>query len=540
MAERVRAAGYGSQLYAYSLKGRVPDELACTPEDIWPGDPAIGNALFQGRFAFAGKELVAPGEAPWGLEPVSEPWAAELNGFAWLRHLGACAGPTAQRYARELVRSWIGEASAWDQVSWRPDVLGRRLVSWLSHAGFLLDDADNVFRTAFLASLAEQARHLSRTALHGTDGAPRLAAAVALAVSSLCLAGGDRRRQRALRHLAQELGRQILRDGGHIGRSPSDQLAVLRDLIVLRGTLLAARHEVPQELHDAIERMARVLRFFRHGDGGLALFNGATEESAELVDITLARAAAARQRLEAAPASGFQRLVAGRTVVLVDTGQPPPAGFDGEAHAGTLSFELSVAAERLIVNCGSGRDRGPDWARAARTTAAHSTLAIANTSSSELKPDGRLGRRPQHLPCSRREQEGNIWLETSHDGYERPFGLVHRRRLYLDASGEEIRGEDAITGPGVGLSAGLAFAVRFHLHADVRASLAQNGAQAWLRLASGAGWRLRAAGGALSLEESVYLGGGALRRSEQIVISGSLERREVTIKWALSRVPGGS
>ena len=64
------------------------------------------------------------------------------------------------------------------------------------------------------------------------------------------------------------------------------------------------------------------------------------------------------------------------------------------------------------------------------------------------------------------------------------------------------------------------FTLRFHLHPDVQASLQQDGEAVLLRLRSGGGWRLRADGARLSLEESIYLGGAEPRRSEQVVLTG--------------------
>ena len=80
--------------------------------------------------------------------------------------------------------------------------------------------------------------------------------------------------------------------------------------------------------------------------------------------------------------------------------------------------------------------------------------------------------------------------------------------------------------------------MRFHLHPGVRASLVADRSAALLRLPSGAGWRLRVTGGALALEESVYLAAGEPRRAEQLVVSGRLRPTEARVKWALSRAEG--
>ncbi len=145
--------------------------------------------------------------------------------------------------------------------------------------------------------------------------------------------------------------------------------------------------------------------------------------------------------------------------------------------------------------------------------------------------------RPAHgARGDRQEANGAQWLEASHDGWRRPFAAVHRRRLYLSESGDDLRGEDMVESADPP-----AFALRFHLHPAVAASVQQDDSAVLLRLPSGAGWRLRAKGGRLALEESVYLAAEP-RRSTQVVIHA--EAGTAGVQWAISRVslpgPGGS
>ncbi len=132
--------------------------------------------------------------------------------------------------------------------------------------------------------------------------------------------------ERGLRQLARETDAQLLPDGGHVERSPRAQLGALEALIAARAALVARQAEVPPALQSAIDRAAPMLRFFRHGDGALALFNGADEETAETVERVLAHAEARGRAPHSAPHVGFQRLQAGRSLVIVDTGAPPRAG----------------------------------------------------------------------------------------------------------------------------------------------------------------------------------------------------------------------
>ena len=134
------------------------------------------------------------------------------------------------------------------------------------------------------------------------------------------------------------------------------------------------------------------------------------------------------------------------------------------------------------------------------------------------------------VEAQRQEANGAHWLEASHDGWKKLFGAVHRRRLYMAESGEDVRGEDVVEAP-----TPQPFTLRFHLHPDVKASLQQDGEAVLLRLRSGGGWRLRADGARLSLEESIYLGGHQPRRTEQVVLTGYADGPQ-QVKWAISRV----
>ena len=92
--------------------------------------------------------------------------------------------------------------------------------------------------------------------------------------------------------------------------------------------------------------------------------------------------------------------------MIVDTGKPPPRGFDEIAHAGTLSFEMSHERERIIVNCGAYRGPKPGWSRVARASAAHSVLVVADTNSTEIRDDGTLGRGPASVALRARRARG--------------------------------------------------------------------------------------------------------------------------------------
>lgn len=520
---------YGNPLYRLFLGGRVPGELRLAPPSYRLGCPEAGRGILDGTFILA-HHRIPLGETPWSTPLQDHRQLTDLHSFSWLADLFATGSDEARARAGNLLCDWVEHNRKWQELSWRPDVLGERLCAWLACYDFLTLN-DERTKSVLLEMAMVQTRHLGRCCAHAPDDARTFKAIQGLIFAAVCLPGAESQLDQGLSLLEKEIRAQVFPDGGHIERNPSRLLKLLSRFNQIKALLVAAHIEMPIELQGALDRMPPMLRAFRHGDGGLALFNGGFEEDRQLVDTVLAESAVRGKALTSAPHSGFQRLAAGRTIIIAYTGKPPMEGGIS-AHAGTLSFEMSVGKDRLIVNCGTPSSEGDHWFQAMQATAAHSTLSADDKNSCEFKPDGSFLTSPQNIECIRREAGGSVWLETSHNGYRQNVGIIHRRKFYLDASGEDFRGEDIIEGSG-----GKHFTIRFHLHPGVHASQVQGRSAILLKLAHGAGWQFQASGGNIRLEESIYLSGhGEARRCEQIIISGPLHGDGAQIKWRLHRI----
>ena len=389
----IKRLTYASPLYAYTLRGRAPARLLGTPPETMPGDAAAGQAILagylsRGRHRF---ELSDMTELPEG---AAEEWLAYLHGFSWLSDLRAVGTDDARRHSQFLISSWIAVNGRWSAISWRADIMGRRLISWLTHFGFYAADRDEFFLDELFPEFAKQVRHLVRTAQTEATGRARIVALKGIIYSGVSLPEHDKYLHLGLRLIEDELSRQILPDGGHITRDPEQLLLVLSDLVSIRETLIAAHFDCPGWLQINIDRMAPMLRGLRHGDGGLALFNGGATGDPAFIDVILSKTNVRTRAFSNAPHSGFHRLSAGRTTMIVDAGSPPPESVNPWGHAGALSFEMSVGKERLIVNCGAAGDQGGEWRQALRSTAAHSAVVVDGESSSALNPKGGYLRTP--------------------------------------------------------------------------------------------------------------------------------------------------
>ena len=526
------------------------DRLVIAPQDLRTTDATRASEIYAGRFVFAGKIVVCDSRSPFEMTPVSDEWATALLGFGWLRHLRAADSAITRANSRALVEEWIRLQGRWHPTAWRIDVLSRRILSWLSQAPLVLTDADLNFYRRFLRSLTRQVRFLRRRFEDAPDGIVRLQALIALTMASLCMAGQTGHLRSTLRRLVEELDRQILPDGGHISRNPQALIELLLDLLPLRQVLSSRNVAPPQALLNAIERMMPMMRFFRHGDGVFAHFNGMGVTAPELVATVLAYDDARGAPVANAAHSGYQRLDAGGSVALIDVGKPPPVSVSQEAHAGCLSFEFSAGLQRLVVNCGLPNTNREGWREAARATAAHSTVVFNDASSCRFLTSGSFKRLlggspiiagPNNVSVNREEPDGGILMRASHDGYAERFGVIHERTLRLAADGNRLDGEDAFaSSEGDRIPGDDEFALRFHLHPAIRVTQLTDGHGAMLVLPDRDAWIFNAYEDLVDLEESVYLAGrDGPRRTTQIVIYGHA-RRVARVRWSFTHSSPGA
>jgi len=538
-------AGGGTVALSRLWPGRA-DRLIIAPHDLRTADATRAAEIYAGRFVFAGKIVTCHGRSIFDLDPPSEDWEVALLGFGWLRHLRAADTALTRANARSLLDDWMSNPTRKRPLERRPDVLARRVISLLSQAPLVLSDTDGKFYRRYLRGLTREIRYLRYAMIDIGDGVPRLQVLIALCYASLCLANQAKHIRGASRKLSDELQRQILPDGGHISRNPGALVELLSDLLPLRQTFAARNIAPPPALLNAIDRMMPMLRFFRHGDGSFALFNGMSSAPNDLVATLLAYDDTHGAPMANMPHTGYQRIDAGTLTLIMDTGLPPPPSVSQEAHAGCLSFELSSGPSRIVVNCGMPSTSRDNWRPFARGTAAHSTLTYHDTSSCQFVEFSAMKKLLQGAPIvsgpanveSYREAvpHGEL-LTTSHNGYLARFGVVHRRVLMAAQDGSRLDGEDTLSpAPGGKIRGSEAdFALRFHLHPSVKASRLSDARGVMLVLPNRDVWTFEAMDDKVDLEDSVFLAGNdGPRRTAQIVIRQDC-RQASSIRWSFVR-----
>lgn len=521
------------------------------PEPRSIGHYARGRQLVAGNFLFSGHLIEAPGLLIWDIAIPDPAFEDEVQGFAWLDDLAAAGDAAARKKAQDWTWGWIARFGRGTGPGWTPDLTGRRIIRWINHALFLLNGLDRTATEAYYRALSRQTVFLSRRWHTAAPGLPRFEALTGLIYAGLALTGMERYVSRARAALARECAAEIDAEGGIPTRNPEELLEVFT-LLIWAAQALAETGRRPGAAHlAAIERVAPTLRALRHADGGLARFHGGGRGLEGRLDQALADSGVKPAALTGL-AMGFARLSGGRTSVIADAAPPPDGQASLSAHASTLAFELTSGRRAVIVSCGSGVPFGPDWRRAGRATASHSTLEIEGFSSSRLGGGGNEQLTDlAWVPLAEMGTDPSAArLDMSHEGWVETHGLTHTRHLVLTQDGRHLSGGDileAVTPEDRRLFErvmnrtrfqGVQFMIRFHLHPDVDAAIDMGGAAVSLVLKSGELWIFRHSGGAdLSLQPSVYLERGRLkpRPTRQIVLSATLQQTKARIGWTLAK-----
>lgn len=432
------------------------------------------------RFKFLGLEHNLPAKGGWNDSSLEKLWLYNLHYFDDLNAEGA---QDRVGWHLALMQRWVAENPPTSGNGWESYPTSLRIVNWVKW-----ELAGNTLPAVCVQSLATQTRWLLKRLEVHLLGNHLFSNAKALVFAGLYFEGPEAQQwlAKGLAILARELPEQVLPDGGNFERSPMYHAIFVQDVLDLLNITGAYASQVPTaqvgQWQDAVLRMLDWLHGMTHPDGQIALFNDAAfgiaataDELVAYVDrvlgtddgiTVLPRCGTPfdngmRKRLSHWSDSGYMRLECADAVVLLDVAPIGPSYLPGHAHADTLSFEMSVFGQRVIVNGGTSRyGLGPERLRE-RQTVSHSTVEVGGQSSSEVWGGFRVARRayPFDLLVSERPEE--LSVACSHDGYKRLLGKpVHRRSWQLSSS-HLVVGDSVIGGDWPAVA-------RYILHPDVR------------------------------------------------------------------------
>ena len=229
---------------------------------------------------------------------------------------------------------------------------------------------------------------------------------------------------------------------------------------------------------------------------------------------------------------------------FIDCGNPPPNNFSKYYQAGCLAFELISNKQKVICNSGYGKYLSTKLSSLSRSTAAHSTLYINDTSSSIFQKipsinkvyGNSLLQKHKVIKKNYIEDKDFYSISAAHNGYEKKFGYIHTRSIKILKKEDKIFGTDELkrtkSYPNL-----LNYFVRFHIYPNTKIVKTMAGNSVLISLSNGEGWSLFSETNNFEIEKNIFLGNkNKIINNESVSISGTINTEIMLIKWRIERV----
>jgi uncharacterized heparinase superfamily protein len=229
---------------------------------------------------------------------------------------------------------------------------------------------------------------------------------------------------------------------------------------------------------------------------------------------------------------------------FIDCGNPPPNNYAKYYQAGCLAFELISNKQKIICNAGYGKYLSPKLTSLSRSTAAHSTLYINDTSSCTFQKNKSINKvygnslihKHKVIKKSYHEDNNFYSVTASHNGYEKRFGYIHTRSIKIFKKNDKIYGHDELKKT-KNYKNLLNYFVRFHIYPDTKIVKTIAGNSVLISLSNGEGWTLQSETNSFEIEKNIFLGNkNRIINNESISIAGEITKEIISIKWAIERV----
>ena len=326
-------------------------------------------------------------------------------------------------------------------------------------------------------------------------------------------------------------------------RNPEEVFICIKYLILIRELHKEAQKPVPDFLNEIINKCGNCYALLSCTNNQFPLFNGATEINYKDYDIFLKNLKYKFVNKDHEVAD-LIKIKKKKFEFFIDCGNPPPNTFSKYYQAGCLAFEMISNKQKVICNTGYGKYLSPKLSSISRSTAAHSTLYINDTSSCIFQKNRSINKIygnsliHKHKIIKKEYTEDNNFysVAAAHNGYEKKFGYIHTRSIKISKKEDKIFGQDELKKT-KNFSNLLNYFIRFHIYPDAKIVKTMAGNSILISLTNGEGWSLLSETNNFEIEKNIFLGNKSkIINNESVSMSGKVTGDIISIKWIIERV----
>ena len=463
-----------------------------------------------------------------------------LHSFLWLAKLDR---KNSKLITKNIIKSWINNFFNYNPHTWEMGTLSKRIIAWSSNADITLEDSDKEYKEKFFLSIIKQSNFLINNLNSLFYDSKKIICCSAIILSGMIFKDNDLNYKIGIKELEKTVKNYFDKDGFPKSRNPEDVFICLKYLILIREWLKEAQRTIPEFLNEIILKCGNCYALLACSNKQFPLFNGATEINHADYDIFLKNQKYKFSNKEYQVAN-LIKIKKKRLEFFIDCGNPPPNNFTKYYQAGCLSFELFSNKQKIICNSGYGKYLSKNLTSISRSTAAHSTLYINDTSSCIFQKNYFINRvygnslvhKHKIIDRNYTEHKDYYSISAAHNGYEKRFGCIHERSVKIIKNADQIIGQDKIKKTKNHLTP-LIYNARFHIYPNTKIVKTNAGNAILISLPNGEGWLLSSETNNFEIEKNIFLGNkNKIINNESVFIAGKINKEVTLIEWKLEKV----
>ena len=463
-----------------------------------------------------------------------------LHSFLWLTRLDRKNSKT---ITKNLIKSWINIFFNYEPNTWEMEITAKRIIAWSSNTDITLENSEKVYKEKFFLSLIKQSNFLLKNLNNLSYSPSKIICCAAIILSGIIFRENNLNYKIGINELEKIVRNYFDETGFPKSRNPEEVFISIKYLILIREWFKEAQKPIPNFLDEIILKCGNCYAILCCSNKQFPLFNGATEISHKDYDIFL-KTLKYKFINKNHEIADLIKIKKNKFEFFIDCGNPPPNNFTKYYQAGCLAFELISNKQKVICNSGYGKYLSPKLTSLSRSTAAHSTLYINDTSSCIFQKNkfinkvygNSLVHKHKVINKNYTDDKNFYSISAAHNGYEKKFGYIHKRSIIISKKEDKIFGQDELKKTKI-YSNPLNYFVRFHIYPNTKIVKTKAGNSILISLSNGEGWLLQSETNSFEIEKNIFLGNkNKIINNESVFIFGNISEEVVLIKWTIEKV----
>ena len=469
----------------------------------------------------------------WTNKNINEKEYKRLNNFYWFFSLDL---KSSKITSQAVIKNWIKNNLRYNNKSWEFDLTAKRIIAWLSCHSLTYEESDLSYKNEFNEIIKKQTNHLINEIEKSQIVDDKLIGCASIILVGLCYKNQKKYLSFGT-NILKKISKFTLDDYGFPKSRNIKQLVFyLKYFILIREWFKESQTSVPEHLDETIYYLGQGYVFFNKDHETEFLFNGNNISNKDEFNNYLKRFSY-KFKSENNECGDYIILKNKKICLIMDAGSTPPHKYTEDYQAGALSIEILSNGKKLISNCGYYKKNNSNLTKVSKSSAAHNTLVIDDSSSCTFSKKGKVWFIKKGLKIRTKtiEFKKNYWkINVSHDGYLKKYNSIHEREIEFFPEEMKFIGTDKIIKKKTNYN--YKFDIRFHVEPNIKLMKTQDNKTILIEL-NDEGWKFTCENYDINIDNGLYFGKkNSYTENQNIFISGISSNQIENIKWEIKKI----